>query len=142
MEKVKAIATIGSILLACVQLAGAQRVFPEDQLQKWGYKSTEVAEGRHAIRSLENHGDPEEAFYARFILRVLPFASAAEAAAAKEKADAARESTVLGKDKDYRRYLQQGKVLYVIDATSNYTRLEHQPKLMAQVKAYLASGEL
>lgn len=113
-----------------------QRVFSEAQLQEWGYQTTEIAKGRHSIRSLQNYGDAREAFYARFDLSVLAFGSEEEAAGEKTGMDAERESTVLGRDKDYRRYIQEGKTLYVVDATSNYTRLQHQAALMERIKGY------
>jgi hypothetical protein len=117
----------------------AQQVLPEAQLNKWGYKTTELTHTNHYIRSLKNYGDSDEAFYARFSLEVLSFDTEAEAAAEKENVDSERDSTVLGRDKDYRRFVRKGKTLYVVSATSNYTRLEHQPALMEQIKAHLES---
>ena len=115
----------------------AQQVFPEAQLNKWGYKTTEFTQSNHYIRSHKNYGDSDEAFYARFSLKILSFDTEAEAATEKENVDSERESTVLGRDKDYRRFVRKGKTLYVVAATSNYTRLEHQPALMEQIKAHL-----
>jgi len=125
------------ILLMCCQAAIAQRVFPESLLKDWGYQTSGITKNTHSIRSIKNYGDANEAFYARFALTILSFDS--EAAAAKEKAklDSERESTVLGRDKDYRRYIQKGTALYVIDAISNYTRLDHQPALMKKIEAHL-----
>ena len=127
-----------ALLAVCSPGAVAQRVFPEEELAKWGYKTTEVAEGRHAIRSLKNHGDEDLAFYARFNLSILTFESAGRAAAEKKRIECGPEPE---QDKDYRRFVQKGRVLYVIRATSNSTRLGHQPALVKQVESYLEDDE-
>ena len=123
--------------MMCCHAAIAQRVFPESELNSWGYKTSEIAKNDHSIRSIKNYGDADQAFYARFSLAILSFDSKAAATKEKAKLDSERESTVLGRDKDYRRFIQKGDVLYVIDATSNYTRLEHQPALIKKIEAHL-----
>lgn len=116
----------------------SQRAFPEGLLNDWGYVTTEIVSGRHRIRSLTNYGaSDDDAFYSRFEFQLLAFDSEEAAAAKMEKLDAERESTAVGRDKDYRRFLQEGRTLYVVAATSNYARLEHQPALIAKIEDYL-----
>jgi hypothetical protein len=114
-----------------------KRVFPESVLTRWGYKTTEITKNYHSIRSLNKYGDTNEAFYSRFSLSVLSFYSEASATKAKTKLDSDHESTVLGRGKDYIRYIQKGCNLYVVNAMSNYTRLEHQPALVKNIEAHL-----
>ncbi len=124
MAKMKPLAML-LLSLCVVQTVHAERVFSEDVLEGWGYKTTAVDEKGQHVRSLKNYGDSNEALYARFSINTSSFASEAEAAAEMQNIERKRESTVLGRDKDYRRILQKGKVLYFVAATSNYTRLQH-----------------
>ena len=117
-----------------------ERVFPEELLSSWGYQTTRVGES-HEIRSTKNYGDSDEAFYARFHLKKCAFESAEEAAATMDDIEAKRKSTVLGRDKDYRRILQKGEELYFVTATSNYTHLGHQPLLMRQIGQHLKDSK-
>jgi len=126
-----------AVCLKVMWVATPKRVFPESVLNSWGYKTTDITKHYHSIRSFKNYGDANEAFYARFGLSVLSFYSEAAATKAKTKFDSERQSTALGRDKDYGRYIQKGRALYVVDATSNYTRLEHQPALMKKIEAHL-----
>jgi hypothetical protein len=126
-----------AVFLIVIWVAMPKRVFPESILTRWGYKTTEITKNYHSIRSFNNYGDTNEAFYARFGLSVLSFHSEASATKAKTNFDTERESTILGRDKDYIRYIQKGCVLYVVTAMCNYTRLEHQPALVKNIEAHL-----
>jgi hypothetical protein len=110
-------------------------VFPEDLLLSWGYKTASVDKSGHAIRSLENYGDSTEAIYARFNLVVASFGSPAEAASEIERLK--REHPM--KEKDYRKFLQRGAVIYTVDPISNYTRLDHLPLLLKRINEHFAA---
>src|SRR5688572_23761075 len=97
------------------------RVFPEDLLLSWGYKTSSVDKWGHHIRSLKNYSSSGEVFYARFGLAVASFGSPAEAASEKERLERERDSSPM-KEKDYRQFLQQGAMIYTVDPISNYTR--------------------
>ena len=135
MEKMKTLTLLLGVLLLPTS-ALADRVFPENLLKKWGYKTAKVEKKHHAIRSLKNYGDSREAFYARFWICKSSFGSSEEASQKKEELDIARKETEAG-FKDYTEIIQDGVDLYFISATSNYTRLSHQPKLMKLVEKHL-----
>ncbi len=117
----------------------SEKVFSEDVLDSWGYLTTEVSERYHAIRSKKNYGNSDEAFYARFHLARAVFEDSAAATKAKNRIEASLKTSA--GFKDYTQILQKDATLYSVSATSNYTYLSHQPKLLDSVQAYLTKNE-
>ena len=115
-----------------------EAIFSEDVLVKWGYQTNEVASDHHSIRSKKNYGDSETAFYARFWLAKAKFENAADASEVKKEMEINLESDA--GFKDYTQILQKGEFLYSFSATSNYTYLEHQPRLLELAKTYLENN--
>lgn len=119
------------MLFACS--AKADRVFSEETLEKWGYQTTTIEES-HDIQSIKNYGDQETKFYARFLLRKSDYATIKDATKALNKFNKDIENP--DRAKDYTQAVQKGKVIYFITATSHYTCLEHQPRLIMLIKKH------
>lgn len=111
------------------------RVFSEELLQTWGYTTSSVDHNGHHIRSIKNYGNKHETFYARFILIATKLRSEYEAISQMKHIK--KESGDPMKTKDYRQVIQDGCRLITVASTSNYTRLEHQPKLLALIQTHL-----
>ena len=113
----------------------SEKVFPESVLAGWGYETTELAEGFHAIRSKRNYGDSEVAFYARFDLAKAQFSGEDEAEREKERIETLLE-TEAG-FKNYTQLLRQGNLVYSFSPSGNRVFLGHQPKLLEDAVIYL-----
>jgi hypothetical protein len=111
------------------------RIFSEELLRTWGYTTSSIDAYSHNIRSIKNYSSTNEVFYARFSLSTAKFASEASATKQMHRIQIAAGDQSM--TKDYRQVLQHGRTLYFVDPTSNYTRLDHQPHLMALIRRYL-----
>jgi hypothetical protein len=112
-----------------------ENVFAEAVLNSWGYITTEVTDKHHAIRSKKNYGRANEAFYMRYSLAKARFESQDDASTEKNRIE-----SLLKTDagfKNYTQIIQQGNMLYSVCASSNFTFLEDQPKLMGAARSYL-----
>ena len=112
-----------------------QMVFSENLLQTWGYTTSLIDDYGHHVRSVKNYGSKDEAFFARFTLTASEFGSEAEAASKMQLIQKEAGDPIM--TKDYRQVIQDETRLIVVAPTSNYTRLEHQPKLLAEIKKHL-----
>ena len=134
----------GSLCLASVVAVwwtnrAPQRVFSESMLQTWGYTTSSIDDHGHHVRSVKNYGSKDEAFFARFTLKVSETGSEAEAASEMQRIQ--KEAGEHISMKDYRQVIQDRSRLIVVTPTSNYTRLEHQPKLLAEIRKHLGAGD-
>ncbi len=137
---------MGALFSSCTDRLGETKegespVFQEAVLESWGYLTTGIVGDMHEIRSLKNFGSAEERFYARFSLRVYRFKTESDAEEKLLKLKAVRSQGGLGRFKDYREFVKNEAEIYVVRPTSNYTRLEHLPDLLAKIRVHLAGLE-
>ena len=118
------------------KVAKYERVFSEQLLNQWGYETVDFVYG-HYIKSIKNYGSDTEKFYARFHLDKKSFASKNKAQEYLESSQKEVESDPLGKN--YTRFILYENSVYSISATSNYTYLEHQPKLTKIIREHIIS---
>lgn len=118
----------------------ADRVFPEELLNQWGYETTKLNEHRHSIKSIDNKygAESEIAYYARFELWHECLRTPAEAASKISALTEDRNSDVLQRPKVYQREIQQNECIYYIKTYVNETFLSYQPSLMDKIQRYIS----